>query len=146
MNAVEVMQVELRIPRKPEFVRLARATAWALAAQLDFVISHADDIKLAVSEACTNAVEHVPPGQSDEIVVRFLVDPSRLTVEVVDGGPGFSVGEGEPPAEMNQPGESERGLGLIIIQSIMDEVDVVCDAKTGTCVRMTKFRGNESRD
>jgi serine/threonine-protein kinase RsbW len=134
MNAVDVMQVELKIPRKPEFVRLARATAWALAAQLDFVVSHADDIKLAVGEACTNAVEHVPPDQSDEVVVRFLVDPERLTVEVVDNGPGFAI------VDVGAPGESERGLGLVIIQSIMDEVDVVCDPKTGTCVRMTKYR------
>lgn len=134
MNAVGVMQVELRIPRKPEFVRLARATAWALAAQLDFVVSHADDIKLAVGEACTNAVEHVPADRSDEVVVRFLVDPERLTVEVVDNGPGFVIADGMAP------GESERGLGLVIIQSIMDEVNVVCDPKTGTCVRMTKYR------
>lgn len=134
MNAVGVMQVELRIPRKPEFVRLARATAWALAAQLDFVVSHADDIKLAVGEACTNAVEHVPADRSDEVVVRFLVDPERLTVEVVDNGPGFVIADGVAP------GESERGLGLVIIQSIMDEVNVVCDPKTGTCVRMTKYR------
>ncbi len=134
MNAVDVMQVELRIPRKPEFVRLARATAWALAAQLDFMVSHADDIKLAVGEACTNAVEHVPPDRCTEMVVRFLVDPERLTVEVVDNGPGFTM------AEVGEPGECESGLGLVIIQSIMDEVDVVCDPKTGTCVRMTKYR------
>ncbi len=136
MNAVDVMQVELRIPRKPEFVRLARATAWALAAQLDFMVSHADDIKLAVGEACTNAVEHVPADQCEEVVVRFLVDPERLTVEVVDNGPGFTM------ADAGEPGECESGLGLVIIQSIMDEVDVVCDPKTGTCVRMTKYRAS----
>jgi len=140
MNAIGTMQVELRIPRKPEFVKLARATAWALAAQLDFMVSHADDIKLAVGEACTNAVEHVPADQRDEVVVRFVVDPARLTVEVVDNGPGFSVADGEEPGEAIVPGENERGLGLVIIQSIMDEVDVVCDPKTGTCVRMTKYR------
>jgi serine/threonine-protein kinase RsbW len=134
MNAVDTMLVELKVPRKPEFVRLARATAWALAAQLDFHLTHAEDIKLAVSEACTNAVEHVPPDQSEVIVVRFLVDPARFTVEVVDHGPGFDVAHaGECQAE-------DGGLGLIIIRSVMDEVDVVCDAETGTCVRMTKYR------
>jgi serine/threonine-protein kinase RsbW len=134
MNAVDTMQVELRIPRKPEFIRLARATAWALAAQLDFLVVQADDIKLAVSEACTNAVEHVPEDLSEEIVVRFVVDPQRLTVEVVDHGPGFDVTQ---PAVC---AEGDGGLGLVIIRSIMDEVDIACDPHTGTCVRMIKYR------
>ncbi len=134
MNAVDTMQVELKIPRKPEFVRLARTTAWALAAQLDFHISHADDIKLAVSEACTNAVEHVPDEQCEEIVVRFVVDPGRFTVEVLDSGPGFDV------TQVGHCSSDDGGLGLVIIRSVMDEVDVVCDPKTGTCVRMTKWR------
>jgi serine/threonine-protein kinase RsbW len=134
MNAVDTMLVELKVPRKPEFVRLARATAWALAAQLDFHITHADDIKLAVSEACTNAVEHVPADQSEEIVIRFVVDPARFTVEVVDDGPGFDV------TQVAQCEDDAGGLGLVIIRSVMDEVDVVCNANTGTCVRMTKYR------
>ncbi len=138
MNAVGTMQVELKIPRKPEFVRLARATAWALAAQLDFLVAYADDIKLAVGEACTNAVEHVPDDQSEEIVVRFVVDPERLIVEVVDTGPGFDV------TQVAACMEGDGGLGLVIIRSVMDEVDVLCDPKTGTCVRMTKYRNLRS--
>ena len=132
MKAVDTVQVELKIPRKPEFVRLARATAWALAAQLDFLVTHADDIKLAVGEACTNAVEHVPADQSEHIVVRFVVDPTRFTVEVVDSGPGFD------PGNVGDCGDGE--LGLVIIRSVMDEVAVVCDPKMGTCVSMTKLR------
>ena len=139
MNAVDTLQVELKIPRKPEFIKLARATAWALAAQLDFLVVQADDIKLAVGEACTNAVEHVPQDQSDAILVRFEVDPQRLTVEVVDHGPGFDVTQ---PVAYE---ENDGGLGLVIIRSVMDEVDIVCDPKTGTCVRMTKYRNQELR-
>ena len=114
MPTVDTLQVELKIPRKPEFLKLARATAWALAAQLDFLVVQADDVKLAVGEACTNAVEHVPEDQSEAILVRFEVDPQRLTVEVVDHGPGFDI---------TQPGtgeENDRGLGLVVIRSVMD--------------------------
>ena len=135
MSTVATSQIELRIPRRPEFVKLARCTAWTLAAQLDFVVSQADDIRLAVGEACTNAVEHVPASASQDIIVRFHIAPEKLVVEVVDDGPGFD------PERVEQCDCDEiGGLGLVIIRSIMDEVDVVCDPKTGTCVRMTKFR------
>jgi serine/threonine-protein kinase RsbW len=138
MSAVATSQIELKIPRRPEFVKLARCTAWTLAAQLDFVVSQADDIRLAVGEACTNAVEHVPDDASDDMLVRFLIAPDKLIVEVVDSGPGFDP-EDVSPSDPDDTG----GLGLVIIQSIMDEVDVICNAETGTCVRMTKFRNRE---
>lgn len=135
MSTVATSQVELRIPRKPEFVRLARCTAWSLAAQLDFVVSQADDIRLAVGEACTNAVEHVPANAPEDIIVRFIVAPEKLVIEVVDSGPGF-----DPDGPSCRAQDEVGGLGLVIIRSIMDEVDVICDPGTGTCVRMAKHR------
>jgi serine/threonine-protein kinase RsbW len=135
---VATSQIELKIPRRPEFVKLARCTAWTLAAQLDFVVSQADDIRLAVGEACTNAVEHVPDEASDEMLVRFLIAPEKLIVEVLDGGPGF-----DPQDVAECEADDTGGLGLVIIQSIMDEVDVICNPETGTCVRMTKYRNRE---
>jgi len=134
MNIVAASNVELRIPRKPEFVKLARSTAWTVAAHLDFVVAQADDIRLAVGEACTNAVEHVSGTECDDIIIRFVVAPESLVVEVVDHGPGFDE------KAVAQDEEGVGGLGLVIIRSVMDEVDVVCDTKTGTCVRMTKYR------
>lgn len=129
-------QVELKIPRRAEFVRLARMTACALAAQLDFTYDVMKDVELAVGEACTNAVEHVADESCDEILVRFTIDGERLAVEVVDRGEGFDREAAE------QEGEEERigGLGLLVIEQVMDEVDIQCDAETGTCVRMIKYR------
>jgi len=138
MSTVATSQIELKIPRKPEFVKLARCTAWTLAAQLDFVVSQADDIRLAVGEACTNAVEHVPENESEDLIIRFLIAPEKLVVEVVDNGPGFDVDRVQE-CDCAETG----GLGLVIIRSIMDEVDVICDAKTGTCVRMAKLRNRQ---
>ena len=100
MNTLAASQIELRIPRRPEFVKLARCTAWTLAAQLEFVVSQADDIRLAVGEACTNAVEHVPEEVGEAILIRFLVAPESLTIEVVDDGPGFDE-TAAPTAEVH---------------------------------------------
>jgi len=137
MNAVTPCEMELRIPRRPEFVRVARMAACALASQLDFTYDMVKDVELAVGEACTNAVEHAGGVECETILVRFVFDHSRLAVEVVDRGPGFDVADVEVQhAERTQ----NRGLGLVVIRSVMDEVEIHCDAETGTCVRMIKYR------
>jgi len=136
MNAVTPSQVELRIPRSCEFVRVARKTAAVLAHQLEFTIHDVADIELAVSEACTNAVEHVGE-HCPEIVVRFSVQPEQLVMEVIDRGAGFDPAQlGETDADL----ECAGGLGLLVIRSLMDELDIKCDAASGTCVRMVKYR------
>jgi serine/threonine-protein kinase RsbW len=130
-------RVELRIPRRAEFVRLARMTACTLAAQLDFTYDVMKDIELAVAEACTNAVEHVADESCDEVLVRFIVDGQQLVVEVVDRGQGFD------PAAADEGAVGEGrigGLGLLVIREVMDGVDITCDPETGTCVRMIKHR------
>jgi serine/threonine-protein kinase RsbW len=132
-------QVEIRIPRRAEFVRVARMAACALASQLDFTYDIIKDIELAVGEACANAVEHVAGEGSNDVTVRFSVDDHQLTVEVIDRGQGFDPSqlpaEG-PPEDWDDPG----GLGLVVIREVMDEMTVDCDASTGTCVRMVKYR------
>jgi len=157
MERVVLGQVELRIPRQAEFVRVARMTACALAAQLDFTYDVVKDIELAVAEACTNAIEHGVPraaaqaaraasdaGRSlaaeeryDEIVVRFITHPEQLAVEVIDRGQGFD------PEELGADEEAVGGLGLMVIRQVMDEVHIECTAEAGTCVRMIKHRARE---
>jgi len=129
--------VELRIPRRCEFVRVARKTAGALAHQLNFTIHDVGDIELAVSEACTNAVEHIRDERCAEILLRLLVEPGQLVMEVIDTGPGFDPGK---EVEAATGGEGIGGLGLLVIRELMDEMDVRCDAASGTCVRMVKYR------
>ena len=132
-------QVEVRIPRRAEFVRVARMTACALACQLDFTYDVIKDIELAVGEACANAVEHVAEEGCDEITVRFSVSDDQLAVEVIDRGGGFDpdgISAGATLEELDDPG----GLGLVVIREVMDEMTVECDPSTGTCVRMVKYR------
>lgn len=130
-------QMELRIPRSCEFVRVARKAAGALAHQLAFGLQDVWDVELAVSEACTNAIEHVPGESCEEILLRFVVEPERLVMEVVDRGPGFD------PTQVDEGGgdeDSPGGLGMLVIRGVMDDVEVECDPDTGTCVRMVKCR------
>ncbi len=137
MKLAAPARVELTIPRRAEFVRLARMAACTLAAQLEFTYDVMKDIELAVAEACTNCVEHVADESCNEVLVRFIVDGQQLAVEVIDRGQGF-----DPSAtdEFAMDGDRIGGLGLLVIREVMDEVDVTCDPGTGTCVRMIKHR------
>jgi anti-sigma regulatory factor (Ser/Thr protein kinase) len=137
MKAVVPSQVELTIPRSCEFVRVARKTAGALAHQLRFTLPDVYDIELAVGEACTNAIEHVGE-QCPEILLRFSLHEEQLVMEVIDNGPGFDPTQVSPA---NVEDETIGGLGLLVIRSLMDELEIECDPKAGgTRVRMVKYR------
>ena len=130
-------RVEMRVPRRPEYVRFARCAAKTLALQLEFTYGDACDVELAVGEACTNAVEHVAATACDEMVVCFLVAEDHLTVEIRDDGPGFDPDSVEAP----HPGpELDSGLGLTVIRAVMDAVDIESESGRGTAVRMSKRR------
>ena len=131
-------QVEIRIPRRAEFVRVARMAACAVAAQLDFTYDVMKDVELAVGEACANAVEHVADETCNEILIRFHIADDSLTMEIIDKGEGFDP-EQAGKADWDEPG----GLGLIVIRELMDEMHVDCDPSTGTCVRMVKYRAGQ---
>lgn len=126
-------QIEIRIPRRAEFVRIARSAALAVASQMDFTYDIIKDVELVIGEACANAVEHVADESCDEILVRFSLGDDHLTMEVIDRGQGFDP-EGPHEADLDEPG----GLGLLVIRQLMDEVTIECNPATGTCVRMVK--------
>jgi serine/threonine-protein kinase RsbW len=137
MKTAVPSKIELRVPRRAEFVRFARNAARNLALQVDFTLADAKDIELAVGEACANAVEHVENPTCDEIVVRFIIERERLGVEIVDRGQGFDMSRVDGShAESGEVG----GLGFTVMRAVMDELDVECSAETGTCVRMAKYR------
>ncbi len=122
--------VELTIPSKPEYVSVVRLAVAGVASRLPFGYDVVEDIKLAVSEACNNAIEHgrplgVPPDEA-KVVVRCFVTNSELVIEVVDQGPGFD------------PAEVEEKMGLRIIRSMMDEVQFLRLPEGGMVVRLTK--------
>ena len=93
-------------------------------------------IKVAVSEACTNAVCHgSPAGSSNRVKVRCELDSETLAVEVCDQGGGFV------PETIELPDFDEwkpSGRGLVIMQSVMDDVSFE-PRDDGTCVRMVKY-------
>jgi len=92
------------------------------------------DIKLAVTEACTNAIQHAYPGQGDgQIDVTLKSDESWLRVVVRDYGVGvgdYGVGIDQ---SVHRPG---LGIGLPIIEALTATLQIEeCDP--GTRIAMT---------
>ena len=87
-----------------------------------------DDIKLAISEACTNAVK----AKDGAVPVGIVVHPvdAKLQFEVVDSAGGFDVSSVSPSEELE-----EGGIGLQIIKSLFPQAVVESNAGGGTTVR-----------
>ncbi|HZV79441.1 MAG TPA: ATP-binding protein [Candidatus Binatus sp.] len=125
--------IELRLPSKAEWVGVARLAIAGIASRLDFGIEDIEDLKLAVAEAYTNCIQHA----ADDGEVRILcgIDPDKLTVTVTDDGKGFR-GQGTDPRLADEP--QERGLGVFLIRTLMDDVSYDVDPRRGTRLTMTK--------
>lgn len=125
----------LTIPNKKEFVSSARLLATAIAGLSGFDIESIEDIRMAVGEACNNVVVH--SQDSDKIDLEIELGEDNMRISVVDSGAGFErhLAEGIDPDKYEG-----SGLGLFIIDAVMDDVEIHCGDENGTTITMTKKR------
>jgi serine/threonine-protein kinase RsbW len=119
---------------------VARLAVSAVASRMNFDVEAIEDIKVAVGEACNNAMEHgcpAPPG-SDMISLRCELEEEALVITVMDSGDGFDPTTAVRQRPHGTATLSERGLGMLLIESLMDEVNFVSNPGDGTQVRMVK--------
>ena len=136
--------VELEIPARPAYLSLVRLVVDAAVGSLAPGLSSArvDDLKIAVTEACANAIEaHETTGADGPVVVRCIVDEEQVTVEVADHGNGFDPERIErlPPATDPRRLRHESGLGIPLMRTLADEVSFR-RAVNGTTVALTVYR------
>lgn len=132
MNQAREQVFNLVVPARPEYLSVIRVLAAAAARELGFSDDSAADLKVALSEASTNVVRHAYPESVEDgrriIEVTCYAEDDTLFVEVLDRGRGMPL---PPPAS--------EGLGLGIMGSLMDKVDVETGI-SGTTVIMAKSR------
>lgn len=136
-------EIVLEIPARPEYLALARQVV-AAAAELEptFGDQRIDDLRLAVSEATTNAIEaHLSLASDERVLVRCDLGDDRIQVEVLDRGAGFDrVEGGGDPSSSGGDAEAydEGGYGLPLMRRLTDETDIT-SGDGGTSVRLTVF-------
>jgi serine/threonine-protein kinase RsbW len=129
---------ELEMPAKAAYVSLARLLAGSIARRMRFTEESIDDLKIAISEMCTNAIVHTGNGLETRppIMVRYLVGEGRLTIEVEDRGPGF-----DPATVLGLERKDllSKGFGIPLIKSLVDIFECESDPSSGTVVSITKY-------
>ena len=131
--------VRLTIPARPEYITLGRLALTAIAGVRPLSDETLHDLKLALTEACTNSVQHAyQDGRVGTVEILYELEPDRLAVEVADQGPGFEVAEdgegGDGEGEL-----SESGLGIAIIRALADEVEIGPRDDGGSRLRFVKL-------
>ena len=128
--------MRLTIPAKAEFIMLGRLALTSLARVQELSDEQLSDLKLALTEACTNAVQHAYDGEQGTVEISYHLYPDRIVVEVSDNGEGFS-----PPPEAAASDEdllTEGGLGIAIIRALSDELEIGGRAGGGSTLRFVK--------
>ena len=136
--------VRLSFPAKPDYLLLARLALAGVARSLPVGPELLADLKLAVTEACGNAVRHAYEAGEGSVDLEFVLGDDRLEMIVEDQGSGIMrpveelVADSPEEALMQEGGNG--GMGMAIISAIVDELDVRSGASgRGTVVHMTKF-------
>jgi len=144
--------VELKIPARAEYVGVVRLLISGVASRHGFPYDDIEDMKLAVAEACTNAITHAYKDGEGQIIVGCASYQDRLEIMVIDHGESFDIEriqEKIAPIDHNTSIEhlNEGGLGLFLIDTLMDKVEISNDS--GIVIMMTKYNrrdGVESDD
>jgi serine/threonine-protein kinase RsbW len=133
--------VRLTIPAKAEYIMLVRLALSGLSHFRRFSDETLGDLKLAVTEACSNSVRHAyRDGREGSVEVVYELHPDRLVVEVCDDGEGFALAERPSASEQML---DEGGLGIAIIRELADELELGSGANgKGSRLRLVKFIEN----
>ncbi|MGE7622345.1 anti-sigma B factor RsbW [Viridibacillus sp. NPDC096237] len=138
---------EMRVPAKPQYVGVIRLTISGLANRIGFSYDDIEDLKIASSEAITNAIQHAYEVDAEgEVIVGCALYKDKIEIMVADYGYSFDFEDVKRRVGPYQEDEDVRfiregGLGLYLIETLMDEVKVLND--NGVTVLMTKYVARE---
>ncbi len=128
--------LELKLPARAENVAVVRHAFGGFAEVLSVDEQTLADIKLAVTEACTNVVIHAYERDDvGNLEVDATIDDELMTVVIRDNGRGI----------VPRPDSPGLGLGLPLIATLAETLELGKDGDEHTEVRMT-FRLDEEHD
>jgi serine/threonine-protein kinase RsbW len=127
------VEVALCLPRDASTLRVTRGVLAAALTELGVTQTCLEEIRLAVSEACSNVVEHA--DDSDEYEVRVEVEDDLCEIRIIDAGRGFDAAA---LLDVMPPSSAPRGRGLAIMRAVMDATSFESHPESGAVVVLTK--------
>jgi serine/threonine-protein kinase RsbW len=127
MTDPKTTTVEVRLPTKMGYEKVAMSTAASVAKLMGFPEDRIEDLKTAVAEACINAIEHGNRlNEKLSVGVVLRADNDALEVKVLDDGRGIKVQPSKPDIDRKMHGDEDpRGMGMFLIQALVDEAEWV---------------------
>ena len=127
MSAFKSTSVEVRLPSRMGFEKVAMSTAASVAKLMGFPESRIEDLKTALAEACINAIEHGNRlNETLKVGVILSASSDALEVKVLDDGSGMKTHPAKPDIDRKMHGEEDpRGMGMFLIQALVDEAEWV---------------------
>jgi len=135
--------IRLQIPSQADYIDIVRVCLYGIASKFGFSYEDIEDMKVAVSEACNNAVLHGDPASEDNsIEINFEPGDANLVIRIKNKGSAFEPVEALQKAVPLQGAAIQDlpvgGLGIYLMQALMDEVTVETKDQI-TEVTLTKF-------
>ena len=131
--------IKLEFPAKSANEAFARATVGAFAVQLDLTASELADIKTAVSEAVTNSIVHGYINGMGIIYITCRIINNEFEIIVEDKGVGIeNIGKAMQPLFTTDTDGERSGMGFTVMQTFMDDLEVISKQGEGTTVKMRK--------
>lgn len=123
----------------PENESFARVVVSSFALNLNPTLEELSDIKTAISEAVTNCEVHAYRDKIGKIKLSGSIKDDVLTIEVADTGVGIvDISKAREPFFTTRPQDERSGMGFTVMESFMDNVEVLKNRPSGTIVKMTK--------
>jgi serine/threonine-protein kinase RsbW len=130
--------VQLIIPCRPEYVGVARLAILGIASRMPFSYDEVEDVRLAVGEACTHAVERAGTAAASIRIVS-TINSHALKIEVSDDVPSNTIAAPtEESRLLEEAGVDHKDLGALLMEILVDDVTIDTDA-AGTRVVLTKY-------
>jgi len=141
-------RLQLAIPPEPGYIAMSRMFAASVARHYGCDEDIVEDLKVAISEACTNSVKaHRDGGTEEPIQLRARRVDDTLEFEVVDSGMGIDPALQAAAADAAvtpAAGLYEGSLGLSLIRSLFPNTEILRNEDRGTTVRFTVPLGDGS--
>jgi serine/threonine-protein kinase RsbW len=128
------LDVAVCLPREAETVSLIRAVVTDALRTIGVTSGCIDDVRLALSEAATNVVQHA--SDDDEYEVRVEIDDDQLSISVSNAG--SSEIDADALAGVLPDEDSPTGRGVAIMRAVMDHVSFTSEPEAGTIVHLVK--------
>lgn len=141
-----MQRVLVNIPSNPLFERVVRASADELGHAIGLPHERVEDLKLAVSEAVNNAIDHGNQRHAAKLVeVVFALDAEKLEVHIRDEGHGadhFDFSR-KVVEEQNLDNGLLRGFGMYLISALVDDYEINT-SQHGTVMTLRLYRKEAS--